>query len=258
MPSIYTDFVDQLAPYIDVRDAHRRVAAGPIPVSPTQANALADSPGGRVLAAMAHNNIGEFNTAFGNVFTDGQFRWVGSQGVNNTRVMETLDGDRNSGECAIIAKAFWLLWCAPAPFGLGNPGMSFVSFDHNDATNGFIAPHPPGGIRGLGPNILHPHGGQGDVRNCLYSWGNHKVLLHGGTYYDPAYRTTYAHTNEMVAFEYTDADSQTIGPDQVTQVRVVTPNAARGWGANQLMYLRTPAAMPIGLYGPYRAIAGWE
>lgn len=206
---------------------------------------------------MAGTSIGEFFNAFTTVFTDGQFRWVGSQGINNTRVMETLDGDRNSGECAILAKAFWLLWSAPRPFGLGKTGMTFISFDHGDAENGFISPHPPGGIRALGPNILHPHGGDGDPRNCLYSWGNHKVLLYNGTYYDPTYRATYQDTREMVAFEYTTAAQQTIGPDRVTQIRVVSPNPARGWATGDLMYLRTPAAMPIGLYGPYRAIAGW-
>lgn len=257
MPSVYGRYKDQLQYYFDRRPEFR-LTASPDQVIDTEegdADELAASPGGKVLAQSGTGTMPEFFVAFRNIFTEGAFQWVGSQGTSPTRVMETLDGARTSGECAILATAFWALWACPQPFGLGKSGATLITFDNNDDLNGFIAPHPPGGIRGLGPNIIHPHGDQGDPRNCLYVWGNHKVILHSGTYYDPTYRTTYNNTSEMVAFAFT-GNEQNINGEAITEIRVVTANPTRGWKTGDRMYLRSDHLMRM--VGPYRAIAGWQ
>lgn len=257
MASIYTKYKNQLENYFAKRP-ELRIYAAPDEVMPTEdgeAAALAESPGGQVLARIVHGTIGEFHQAFCAVFTDGQFRWIGSQGFSPTRVMETLDGDRTSGECAILANAFWALWACPKPFGLGKTGALLVDFNNDDEDDGFISPHPPGGIRTLGPNIVHPFGELGDARNCLYAWGNHKVISFGGRFYDPSYRTIYDDTSEMVAFEYTGRD-QMINGERITQIRATAANPARGWKIGDLMYLRID--LMRGPVGPYRAVGGWR
>ena len=251
---VYVPFQATLAPYFANRVEDRIDANGNvIALDAQQLLTLGATPGGRVLAGVGGGTFAEFYQSFITVFNDGQFTWIGSQGTNTSRVLETLDGTRTSGECAILATAFWALWSCPAPFGMGQQGLAYMSFNNGDAVDGFISYHPPGGIRALGPNIQHPHGGAGDGRNCLYSWGNHKILRYNGVYYDPTYRATYLNTNEMVAFAYT-GQSKHIAGELVTEIRCVTPNVARGWRNGDLMYLRSTMQ---GLFGPYRAIGGW-
>jgi hypothetical protein len=254
MAPVYLPLKDTLVPYFAKRAQDRIDANGNIAATAQQLLDLAASPGGRVLAGMATATFAEFYQSFITVFSVGAFSWIGSQSMNSDRVLETLDGTRTSGECAILATAFWALWRCPAPFGMGQQNLTYVDFNNGNAADGFISYHPPGGVRALGPNIRHPHGAAGDPRNCLYNWGNHKILQYNnGTYYDPTYRKTYLNTNEMVAFAFTGHEKQIAG-ETVTQIQCVTPNATRGWRTGDLMYLRS---MPLGIFGPYRAIGGW-
>lgn len=254
MPPVYAPLKDTLAPYFAKRAQDRINANGVLVTTAAQQQAIAASPGGRVLAGVAAGSFAEFYQSFITVFNDGAFSWIGSQGITNDRVLETLDGTRTSGECAILATAFWALWSCPAPFGMGQQNLAYIDFNNGDAVDGFISYHPPGGVRALGPNIRHPHGTAGDARNCLYSWGNHKIVQYNnGTYHDPTYRATYLNTNEMVAFAYTGR-SQNISGELVSEIQCVTPKVDRGWRTGDLMYLRSTMT---GLFGPYRAISGW-
>lgn len=259
MPNPYARFEDRLVPYLDELAAFKPAA---IAHNAADVNDLANTMGGRVLAAYHNANHGAAN--FANLFATfnnftGNFTWdpSGKGAYTTTKAMDTLDGTRLSGECKVLAAALLGLWNFPAPFGLGqaqsNPPASLYLFENYDAQEGFISHHPQLGVRGLPPNIIHPHGNAQDLnmRQPLYRWGDHKVVFYGGRLWDPSYKCTWAHEDEMVAFQYTGVAHAT--DRDVSQVRVVTPNVAKGWLSNQIMYVRFDLRGG-GLKGPYRDI----
>ncbi|MBV9493856.1 MAG: hypothetical protein JOZ54_06390 [Acidobacteria bacterium] len=97
-----------------------------------------------------------------------------------------LDGVRLRGDCGYPAYAFALLLNAPHPWGFGLGGATVERYDghHHE---GFIATHN-GTIFGLGGNLTRPNGG---VLQGFYLWDNHKVVAHGGHYYDVSYRRDF-------------------------------------------------------------------
>jgi len=182
---------------------------------------VAGTMGADVLAAAGANpTFAQLYAAFNQVFTDAKFTWdpSGTGGTSDTKEKKALDGTVNHGECAVLAGALHKLWSMDAPFGLGKAGSSVVTYEpeKNNAEPmfvGFISPHPVGGIHGLAPNIFSKTG----VAQGLYSWENHKVVLHNGVYYDPSYRTTYAALTDMVAFTINTASTWNSGKPLVQE-----------------------------------------
>lgn len=255
MPPFYTKYQAHLERLLG-EFAHVQPASA-IPVLPGDLQLAPITLGGRVLAANPAHNFQSLFDTFNNM--TGTFVWDpsarGSYSVS--RALETLDGTRTSGECKILAAALLGLWVFPPPFGLGqsrsSPTASLYKFENYDANEGFISHHPIQGVRGLRPNIMHPLGNPADLntRQPLYQWGDHKVVFYNGRLWDPSYKSVWNHEGEMVAFEFT---GQRHGTDHdAYQVRVVTSNPAKGWLANQLMFMRLDL-IAGGWKGPYRAI----
>jgi hypothetical protein len=217
---------------------------------------LALTTGGLILNAQVGVDFGTLFTTF-NTMTN-NFTWNGGVGYSVGRVLETLDGTRTTGECKILAAALLGLWVFPAPFGLGQSGAdlraSLYTFENYDEANGFISNHPQMGVRNLLPNILHPHGDPLDPRTYqpLYQWGDHKVVFYNGRLWDPSYKQIWGHESDMVAFEFTGQQH----PRDATayQIKVVTPNIAKGWLADQNMWMIFNH-LNGGWRGPYRDIA---
>ncbi len=259
MPNPYVRFEAQLAPYLEDLAAYKPAAVAHLPADAVE---VGNSLGGMILAAYAIANPGAPNFAalFATFNTlTGHFRWdpSGAGAYTSTKAMQMLDGTRASGECKVIAAALLGLWNFPAPFGLGQaqamPHASLYKFENYDANEGFVSHHPMLGVRGLRPNIMHPQGTAMDLntRQPLYKWGDHKAVYYQGRLWDPSYRAIWDSEAEMVAFEFTGVQHPT--DHAAYQVRVVTPSIAKGWLANQIMYLRFDLAAG-GYKGPYRNI----
>lgn len=255
MPAFYTKYQANLERFLGEfahvqTDNAIQVAAADLPLAPT-------TLGGRVLAQLPGINFENLFDVF-NAMTNA-FIWDPSARGSYTvaRVLETLDGTRTSGECKVLAAALLGLWVFPQPFGLGQsrtaPSASLYTFENYDALEGFISYHPLHGVRGLRPNIMHPHGTAADVntRQPLYQWGNHKCVFYHGRLWDPSYLRVWNREDEMVAFEFTGQRHAT--DHDAYQVRVVTSHQAKGWLANQLMFMRLDLRGG-GWKGPYRAI----
>ena len=253
MPQVYSKYANQLSPYLGAVPPHQ---AQPIQIPQLDQVQLNQTPGGRVLATHPGNNFAAlFNAVTNNIYNDHQWQWdpsaAGAYTVNKT--LDALDGTRTSGECKILAAVLLALWSFPPPFGLGQGGASLYLYNNNNANDGFIAHHPMAGVRGLRPNIMHPFGTPQDLntRQPLYAWGDHKVVLHNGIYYDPSYKTTYNGPNDMLGMEYTGAAHPV---NDVYPVRIHSSNVAKGWIAGQTMYMRFDL-LGGGWKGPYREIA---
>lgn len=253
MPPVYVRFQNQLERLLG-DFAHVQVLPA-IHVTAGDQDDLALTLGGLILAAQPHIDFGMLFINFNNL-TNG-FTWNGGVGYSVARVLETLDGTRTTGECKILAAALLGLWVFPPPFGLGQshvtPRASLYTFENYDNANGFISNHPQTGIRNLLPNILHPHGDPLDPRTYqpLYQWGDHKAVFYNGQLWDPSYKQIWANESEMVAFEFT-GQGHPRDPN-AHQIRVVTPNIAKGWQANQILYMIFNH-MNGGWRGPYREI----
>lgn len=256
MPNFYAKYRTQLERYVG-EFAHVQPTA-PIPIDPVDQPAAALTRGGQVLAALPGVSFRNLFNTFNQVTA--AFTWDPSARGSYTwqRAMEALDGTRTSGECKILATALLGLWVFPPPFGLGQaaaaPRASLYRFENYDAREGFVAHHPVGGVRGLRPNIMHPHGNPTDLatRQPLYQWGDHKVVFYDGRLWDPSYQCVWQREEDMVAFEFTGQHHYIDG--DAYEVRVVTPNPARGWLARQMMFMRFDLTGG-GWKGPYRAIA---
>jgi hypothetical protein len=250
----YTKYQAQLERYFG---EFSEVQSGVIAVAEEDAALAAGTLGGRVLAALAGNTFQQLFATF-NAQT-GAFVWNPAASGSYTfgRVLEALDGVRTSGECKIIAGALLGLWVFPPPFGLGqhasSPKASLYKFENYDSNEGFISHHPVGGVRGLRPNIMHPLGNAQDLntRAPLYQWGDHKTVFYSGRLWDPSYQQIWNHERDMVAFQFTGLRSP--ADRDAYEVRVVTGDAAKGWLAGQLMFMRMDLAAG-GWKGPYRAI----
>jgi hypothetical protein len=99
------------------------------------------------------------------------------------RAARLLDGAQHRGDCGYPAYAFALLLNAPQPWGFGLGGARIERYDGQDH-DGFIARHQTP-LPGLGPNVTRPNGG---LLQGFYLWDNHKIVAHGGHFYDVNYR----------------------------------------------------------------------
>ena len=255
MADVYVKYRDQLEPFLD--DPSRMQPAAPLTIERDDLAALPSTIAGQVLASRPGANFQALFTNF-NLLTNG-FTWdpSGRGAYTVPKVLATLDGTRTSGECKILAAALLGLWVFPPPLGLGqsrsSPNASLYTFKNYDDDNGFISHHPPLGVRNLAPNIMHPHGTVADLstRQPLYQWGDHKIVFYDGKLWDPSYKAVWAREEEMVAFEFTGL--QHPRDANAHQVKVVTPSQAKGWLANQLMYLVYDLSVYV-WKGPYREL----
>jgi hypothetical protein len=94
-----------------------------------------------------------------------------------------LDGTAGRGDCGYPAYGLALLLNAPDPwgFGLGNATVARYDGQNHD---GFIAAHLTP-LPGLAANVTRPNG---TLLQGFYLWDNHKVVAHGGHFYDVSYR----------------------------------------------------------------------
>ncbi len=255
MANIYIKYRDRIERFLG--EFAEVQPADAIPLDQADLAALPSTIGGQVLASRPGANFQALFTNF-NLLTNG-FNWdpSGKGSFTVAKTLETLDGTRTSGECKVLAAALLGLWVFPPPLGLGQsrstPKASLYRFENYSDDDGFISHHPLLGVRNLSPNILHPHGNRSD-RNTyqpLYQWGDHKVVFYDGKLWDPSYKEVWNHEDEMVAFDFT-GQKHPKDPNAY-QVKVVTPNQAKGWLAGQTMYIVLDLNAG-GWKGPYRAI----
>lgn len=136
-------------------------------------------------------------TDFGRASDD----WVWDPQVGGYKHGHLLDGLQGAGECALFAANFWVLAWAPPPYGLGIDDKKLELWNFTGKhEKGFVAKHDHATIVSpVRANVRLPL--LIEAPTTLYLWENHKVVVHEGTVYDPAYGITFARPNYLGKYQ---------------------------------------------------------
>jgi hypothetical protein len=206
--------------------------------------------GGKILAqhpADMDELFQEFCQSFNG--TRSRWTWSFSTSYLGSRAAAVLDGTRTDGECKIFAGALALLATFPPPLGLGLA----VKLVTHEPPNGFFASHPTAGVYGLPNDTKHPmDDASAKPTQPLCFWTNHKVVHHGGKYYDPSYGATYSDLEGMEVMRVTGVKKKD-GKEVLVKKAV---NDRPQWTLGKKMYMREVATPSfLGYVGPYTDIA---
>lgn len=144
-----------------------------------------------------------------------KWRWTPSKSCGDVqKAALLLDGEMHHAECQVAANAFKLLLETKPPFGFGLSDATLKTYVGEksiigaeskgptgpntrrapNSNGGFYSLHPEGGVHGLKPNVFDV---QTNKLAPVYAWTDHKVVEHGGRFYDVCYDAVYSQTSDM-------------------------------------------------------------
>jgi len=239
-------------------------------------------PGGKIMAATnGRQDMDSLFDAFCQYFRiTNPWLWVG--GPVTPSAGEILDGEKNTGQCFALARAFRTLAVSDKPYGIGlpqdevglpNEALGGTFKGRNGA--GFVSEHrddvsPPGTVLRLRSNIFLPPAAADPLvlvtgtseRTTLYLWANHKTVPYGGRYYDALYGKTWAEKKDMAVYDLDSGASimrrqfTADGTEYQTEFLPAKNKREDLFYFRQLLELEITAVGADGYQGPYGALPG--
>jgi len=264
MVNVYRDFLSGVGGSFDVENFNR-------------------VPGGKIMAAT--NGRKDMDSLFGAFCLyfriTNPWLWVGGPVTPNAG--EILDGEKNTGQCFALARAFRTLAVSAEPYGIGllpddvgSPNDEVVGGTFKGLNgDGFVSEHrddvsPAGTVLGLRSNIFCPPAAADPLvlvtgtteRTTLYLWANHKTVPYNGQYYDALYGKKWVEKKEMAVYNLDSGASimrrqfTADGTEYQTEFLPAKNSRKDVFYFRQLLELEITAVGANGYQGPYSVLPG--